>query len=389
MTEDWAARWRGHFPLCECRAYFFAGAQAPLATEVRQATDDFLELWDERAWRFEPAGWDLLEASADLLGGLLGCDPGRVAPADSTSHAMGLATGMVLARWIREGRRPANVVLQHDSHPASTYPWINAQRLGAPVELRWAVTEDGRNAGDALAAAVDDQTLAVVVTHVSFRTGERVDIPALAGRFADRRFALMVDAAQSAGALDLSAETAVCDFIGMPAYKWLLGPPGVGFLVAGADWLDDVGPPFVGWASAREYSVMDSGHMELRTGGGSLRAGMPNFLGLAGAVAGLRLYAQAGPQPVEERIRELTDRLMTGLEMLGYGSPTPRDWASRAGVVLVDLPDAAATMSRLMDAGIEVGVEEGRLRVDPHAYNTEAEIDLLIEHLSAEPGAKS
>ena len=145
---------------------------------------------------------------------------------------MGLATGMVFARWIREGRWPANVVLQHDSHPASTYPWINAQRLGAPVDLRWAVPEDGQNAGDALAAAVDDQTLAVVVTHVSFRTGERVDIPALAGRFADRRFALMVDAAQSAGALDLSAETAACDFIGMPAYKWLLGPPGVGFLVA-------------------------------------------------------------------------------------------------------------------------------------------------------------
>jgi len=166
-----------------------------------------------------------------------------------------------------------------------------------------------------------------------------------------------------------------------------LGPPGVGFLVAGTEWLDDVGPSFVGWASAREYSVMDSEHMALRSGGGSLRAGMPNFLGLAGAVAGLQLYAQAGPRQVEERIRELTDRLMAGLEMHRYESPTPRDWAGRAGVVLVDLPDATATMSRLMDAGIEVGVEEGRLRVDPHAYNTEAEIDLLIEHLSNEPGA--
>ena len=121
MTADWAARWRSHFPLCESRAYFFAGAQAPLATEVKQAIDDFLELWDEKAWRFEPAGFDLLEASASLLGELLACDPGRVAPADSTSHAMGLATGMVLARWIRDGRPRANVVLQHDSHPASTY----------------------------------------------------------------------------------------------------------------------------------------------------------------------------------------------------------------------------------------------------------------------------
>ena len=388
MTDDWAQTWRAEFPLCDRRVYLFAGAQAPLATPVRRAVEDFLDVWDDKAWRFEETGWQLCDSAAELIGTLLGCRSERVALAESTSHALGLATGMVLARWTRAGQPSANVVLQGDSHPASTYAWLNAQRLGAPIELRWATPHQGQDPADALGAAVDDQTLAVVVTHVSFRTGERLDIPALAARFPSRRFALMVDTAQSAGALDLAALTELCDFVGMPSYKWLLGPPGVGFLVVAESWLAD-GPSFVGWASAREYSVMDAEHLELRPGGDAFRAGMPNFLGLAAAVAGLRLQVEAGPRRIEDRIRLLTDRLMTNLKDQGHGSPTPVDWPRRAGVVLVDLQDATATMSRLLEAGIDVGVEEGRLRVDPHAYNTEQEMDLLLEQLSDEPRVSS
>jgi selenocysteine lyase/cysteine desulfurase len=297
---------------------------------------------------------------------------------------MGLAAAMVLARWTRDGQPPASVVIQHDSHPASSYAWINARRLGAPVDLRWSVPTAGQSPGEALIRAIDDSTIAVVATHVSHRTGERLDVPALAAEFPGRQFALLLDAAQSAGALELSREVAVCDFIGMPSYKWLLGPPGVGFLVAKREWFDEVGPPIVGWASVRDYSVMDSERMNLLPGAKALRTGMPNFMGMAAAEAALRIFAEAGAGRVCHRIRSLTDRLMGGLVRLGHKSPTPSEWSRRAGVVVVDLPDADATMGRLMTAGIEVGVEEGKLRVDPHAYNTEEEVDLLLEHLSVE-----
>jgi cysteine desulfurase / selenocysteine lyase len=384
VNDDWSSKLRSHFPLCERRAYFFAGAQTPLATEVRRAVTDFLNLWEDHVWRYEATEWRLLESSADLLGKILGCDRSRVAAAESTSHALGLAAAMVLARWSRHGQTPGTVVIQRDSHPASSYAWINARRLGSPIEIRWAGPAHGESSADALIQAVDERTIAMVATHVSHRTGERLDVPALAGAFPSRKFALLLDAAQSAGALDLSNETTLCDFIGMPSYKWLFGPPGVGFLVSKTEWLESVGPPLVGWASVQNYSVMDSARMDLRPGAQAMRTGMPNFIGMAAAEAGLKIFADAGPQQICGRIRSLTDRLLSGLVQLGHRSPTPTEWSRRAGVVVVDLPDADASMRRLMTERIDVGVEEGRLRVDPHAYNTEAEIDLLLEHLANE-----
>ena len=380
---DWWQDLRAHFPLCERRAYFFAGAQAPLATEVRDAIAGFLDLWNERAWRFELTEWRWFEEAATLLGSVLECDPLRIVAAESTSHAMNLAAAMVLARWTRDGRPPANVVLHHESHPASSYAWVNAARLGSPLEMRWPRPEGGMDPVDALESAIDERTLAVVATHVSHLTGERLDVIGLHDRFPERRWALLLDAAQSAGALPLAAEVQVCDFVGMPAYKWLLGPPGIGFLVVTPDWLEAVGPPFAGWASAKDVWAMDPERLELAPGGTAFRLGMPNFLGMAGAVAGLRLWTAAGSERIASRIRLLTDRLLTGLAGMELSSPTPTEWSRRAGLVAVDMADADGVMTGLFQSGIEVGVEVNRLRVDPHAYNSEDEVDRLLEHLTA------
>jgi cysteine desulfurase/selenocysteine lyase len=383
--SEWWEDLRSHFPLLERRAYFFAGAQSPLAGEVRAAILDFLDLWEDRIWRFEQTEWRSFDDASRTLGAIVGCDPSRVIAAEGTSHALNLATAMVLADWARSGSPARNVVLHDDSHPASSYAWLNAVRLGGALELRWPRREPGQAPDAAVASAIDENTLAVVTTHVSHVTGERLDALALARAFPQRSFALLLDAAQTAGALPLQEEVDACDFVAMPSYKWLFGPPGVGFLVAGAAWLEDVGPPFVGWASVKDVMAMDPARMDLSPGGTAFRLGIPNFIGMAGAAAGLAIWERAGGARIAERIEMLTDQLMTGIARLGHSSPTPSQWPRRAGVVTIDLPDAEAVMIDFLREGVEVGVEVGRLRVDPHAYNTVDEIDRLLDLLSAVP----
>jgi selenocysteine lyase/cysteine desulfurase len=385
LVAEWWEVLRSRFPLCSRRAYLFAGAQSPLSIDVRAAIHDFLDLWEERVWRFEQTEWRSFDQAAELLGSILECDPSRVAATESTSHAMNLATAMVLARWSRGGRRPANVVLSHESHPASSYAWVNSRRLGASVELRWPIPEPGQDPADALADSIDERTIAVVASHVSNVTGERLDVSRLTDGFPDRQFALMLDAAQSAGALPLHAEVDGCDFVGIPAYKWLFGPPGFGFLVSRESWLDDIGPPFAGWASVKDVMTMDPRRMDLAQGGVAFRLGIPNFMGAAGAAAGLKLWSEAGGQRISARIHDLTDRFLRGLGELGHSTPTPTDWPRRAGVIAVDLRDPERVMADLLEVGIEVGVELTRLRVDPHAYNTEEEIDRLLDRLAEVP----
>ena len=382
MGEWWEVL-RSNFPLCERRAYLFAGAQAPLARVVRRAMEGFLDLWEERVWRVELTEWRQFEDAARLVGEILGCDPHRVIATEGTSHAMNIATSMVLARWRADGERRANVVLDRESHPASGFAWVNARRLGIPVDLRWPMPEPGQSDVDALAREVDEETIAVVLTHVSHLTGKRLDVGAFASRFPDRSFAILLDAAQSAGAIPLTREVDLCDFIGLPAYKWLFGPPGVGFLVATSKWIEEIGPPFAGWASAADVWAMDPRDLKLSQGGTAFRLGIPNFPGMAGACAGLELSRRAEQERIGDRIRLLTDQLLQGIFAAGYSTPTPLGWDDRAGVVCINVMDVQRVVESLLEVGIEVGFEADRLRVDPHAYNTEEEITRLIERLPA------
>jgi selenocysteine lyase/cysteine desulfurase len=378
---EWWEELRASFPLCERRAYFFAGAQAPIAREVRHAIEGFLDLWEDRAWRVELTEWSQFDEAAELLGQVFECDPTRVIATEGTSHSMNIATSMVLAKWRADGERQANVVLHRESHPASSLAWLNAKRLGAPLDLRWPAPESGENDVDTLARAVDDETIAVVLTHVSHLTGTRLDVNDFASRFPTRSFALLLDAAQSAGAIPLKVESDLLDFIGLPAYKWLFGPPGVGLLIAQSSWIEEVGPPSVGWASAADVWAMDAQDLILASGGAGFRLGIPNFQGMAGARAGLALSRDAGHERIADRIHSLTDLLLTGITESGYSTPTPLEWQRRAGVVCVEVNDVTQTVDLLLREGIEVGYEVDYLRVDPHAYNTEEEILELVERL--------
>lgn len=382
MSMSWQDL-RSSFPFLQRRPYFFAGAQAPLSREVREAMEGFLDLWEDKAWRFEPAGWGWFDEAQALLAAILGCPPQQVIAAEGTSHALNLATAMVLARWTMQGRPPRNVVFHHVPHPASSLAWVNAQRLGAPLELRWPRPEVGEDPIDALARSIDDATLAVVATHVSHLTGERLDVSGLAKRFPDRSWALLLDAAQSAGALSLVQEVARCDFVALPAYKWLFGPAGVGFLVAQPFWLAEVGPPFVGWALVKDPLPLEPQRLELTASGTAFRLGIANFIGMAGAVAGLRLSRDAGRERIAERIEHLTTRFLDGVTASGYSSPTPSQWSKRAGVIALAASEPGRLMDTLLDDGVEVGIEEGKLRVDIHAYNSEDEIDRLLDRLRA------
>jgi cysteine desulfurase/selenocysteine lyase len=382
-VTDWWEELRAEFPLCNTTAYFFAGGQTPLAVSVRTAMTDVIAGWDELPWRIATRRWDDLDRCQAAIAELLACTPTQVIACEGTSGALNLATLIVLQRLRASGRRRANVVLHREAHPAGSYPWHNAVRLGEQIELRWPEPVPGESDVDALASAVDEHTIAVVVSHVSHQTGRRLDVLELAKRFPDRRWALVVDAAQSAGAVPLAAAAAAADFVAFPAYKWLFGPPGVGFLVVGEAWLRDPGPPLVGWAAAGPGVPVDARRFDLAGGGNGFRLGIPNEIGLAGAAAGLELSARFGPDRIAERIQHLTGRFVAGIDDLGVLSPTPRAWSDRAGIVSLDLDEPDVVVQELHERSLEAGVVNRRLRVDLHAFNEEAEVDRLLEALRA------
>jgi cysteine desulfurase/selenocysteine lyase len=324
--------------------------------------------------------WEDLERSRDRIAAIVGCSPEQVVVCESTSAAMSLAVTMVLQRRRASRTDAANVVLHHEVHAGGSYPWHNAARLGEPLELRWPTPSHGDDSVDAIVAAVDAATIAVSVAHVSHRTGTRLDVAALTDRLRGRDLAVIVDAAQSAGALGIATEVDAADFVGFPANKWFLGPPGIGFLVVAEPWLNDPGPPSVGWGSSPD-APPEPRVFELAVGADAFRLGTPNQLGLAGAAAALELWSRFGDERIAARIEELTERFLAGIDQQALPSPTPRAWPSRAGVVSLAVQDPEAVRVCLARRGLDTGVSSGVLRVDIHAYNDESEVDRLLSEL--------
>ncbi len=108
-------------------------------------------------------------------------------------------------------------MLHWDCHPASSYHWLNASRLHPALTVRWADQAAHEDPVEALAASADEETIAVVATHVAWRTGAALDLAALGERRQAARWAVLVDAAQSAGAVPLGRSRRTSTSSGSPA----------------------------------------------------------------------------------------------------------------------------------------------------------------------------
>ena len=165
--------------------------------------------------------WEILRTR---LAAVVGGDPGEVALVDNTSRGSNLAVQMI---GVPAG---ANIVTDPTSHPSAVWPWLLPDRT--PVEVRTVPGGPPSTWGAGLEGLVDERTIAVIVSHVDARTGFRHDLRRLAHLAHDAGGYLMVDAAQSAGALEIHAAADGVDFMSGTVMKWLLGPPGLGFLYA-------------------------------------------------------------------------------------------------------------------------------------------------------------
>jgi cysteine desulfurase / selenocysteine lyase len=373
----WWAELRAEFPYLQDHVFAWSGGQVPIAVSVRAAIERVMAAWDDDPVTLSQREWAVFDGAREEVATMLRCPAERVAVSESTSHAMSVATAMVLARWQRTGAPAANAVLHWDCHPASSYQWLIASQQHPSLSVRWATRGDHEDPVQALVASADEETIAVVATHVAWRSGAALDLAALGSYHRAASWALLVDAAQSAGAVPLGLYADDIDFIGFPGYKWLLGPPGIGYLVLGADWVDEPSP-ISGWAAVRDFPV-DVTEFKPMPGGSGVRYGMPNFIPLAGSQAALRLINRAGIDRISARVADLTGALLNGLDELGFDPVTPRPASQRAGVCSVEVPDLEQAVAALAEHRISTMPELNYIRLDLHAFNNDEDVARILD----------
>jgi len=308
---------------------------------------------------------------------LIHAKPEEIALVPNTS------TGLNIAANALEYPPGSNVVTTDLEFPSVVYPWLR-RRLG--VEVRYVQNVEGRIPLDGFERAVDDRTVAVAISHVEYANGFRNNLRELARIAHEHGAYLIVDVIQSAGAIQIDVKRDGVDFATASCYKWLLGPDGAGFLYVRDELIEGIEPPLVGWTSVEPevFETIDLWEIRrLRLSGTARRfevgtLSMASFLGAAEAI---RLLMGVGMERVEGRVLSLTDRLIEGLMELGLKLQTPVERELRSGIVNFLIRNPEGWVRRLRERGIIVSARARGVRVSPHFYNTEEEIDLLLDEL--------
>ncbi|MDE0168085.1 MAG: aminotransferase class V-fold PLP-dependent enzyme [bacterium] len=374
---DLTERFRPLFPITETRAYLFAGGLAPAAIPVKAALDQ----WADR-WMFDPAyhraryfdEWRVLKGR---LAAVLGADPDEIAIVDNTSRGSNLAVQMI------EPPPGANIVTDPTSHPSAVWPWLLPNR--GKVEVRAVSAGPTSTWTTGIENLVDEHTIAVLVSHVDPRTGFRHDLSKLAELTRDCGGYLIVDAAQSAGAVSIDAGGEGIDFMSGTLMKWLLGPPGLGFLYARRGHVESLPPPHVGYVGSYWNEGSAGGSLAFHSGAARHEIGLADLPGIAAARRGLDIILEAGIPAVERHVVDLTGRIIEGLAERGIEVLTPAARVDRAGVVAFHFAGAVPLCRYLRKLGVDVWgyPEDDRVRADPHLYNTSDDVERLLAGIDA------
>ena len=199
----------------------------------------------------------------------------------------------------------------------------------------------------------------------------------------------MLDAAQCAGAMPIDVTMLGADFLTASGYKWLLGPYGTGFLWARADRITEMPERPFYWMAAVGAEKFDSlANSDFRLSSGARRWDSPetaNFFNLSALDASLEFLLRVGVDRVWQHCGRLISEMIERLPLDHCVLASPADPADRGPYACVAARKREETpllFQRLQEAGVIVSLREGALRVSPHLYNSERDIDRLLTVLT-------
>lgn len=251
------------------------------------------------------------------------------------------------------------------------------------VTIRWVKNRNGRILVDDIRKLMDDRTRLVSLSAVQFSNGFRHDLEATSNLCNERGVYLNLDAIQWAGALQLNVEKLGIHFLSVGGHKWMLAPVGTGFFYCRKSVLGVLDPPNVGYHSVD--STEDHMHylLEYRQNAGRFEEALANFTGIWGLDAAVRIQLALTPKSIESHILELTGYAGAALQRKGWQIVSSRAQGEASGNLSFKHAgyDAQEIAVRLRNAGVDLAVRGGNLRISPTYYNDTSEIDRLVEAL--------
>jgi L-cysteine/cystine lyase len=328
---------------------------------------------------FESMG-NLYKSAREGAARLLHIESDEIALTDNTGEGLNIISYGL--NW-REGDEVITTNHEHISLLAPLYQLRD--RYGIVIRVADIGEQGDRPVLKTIADLVTPRTRLISISHVSWMTGAVLNIHEVGYMGREWGIPVLIDGAQSAGAIPLDARALDVDFYATPMQKWLCGPDGTGALYARRDSLHYVQPTYVGYWSCKHEEGFGKG-WELMDNAQRFELGGRQTAAIAGQAAVFRwLEEEIGYDWIYEHIASLSAYTYHALsELPGLTMLTPRPGESGLVSFKLDGKDDLDVVNTLRDQHniyIRNLPETHTLRISTGFYNTEEEIDTLVRIL--------
>jgi selenocysteine lyase/cysteine desulfurase len=369
---------RARFSIPPEIAYFNCAYMSPLANEVLAAVSAGAAL-KTRPWDYQPSDFFThAERARSAFADVAGCDTDAIALVPSASYGLAVAARNLP---VANGQR---ILVLAGQFPSNVYVWRElAAESGGIVETVERTADESWAA--ALGSRISDDVAIVAVPNCHWADGSLIDLTVVSAACRRAGAALVVDATQSLGAMPIDLGQVQPDFLVAAGYKWLLSPYGTGMLYVAPQHRDGV-PIEHNWINRGGSEDFTSLNYRDDFQPGARRFDMgerSNPPLLMGVVAAADMLLEWGVERIAETLEAKCDRIAErasglGLDVFSKQNRSPHLLSLRFPG---KLPDGIG--AHLASQGIYISVRGRSLRVAPHLYNNDADIDRLVAALAA------
>ncbi len=328
-------------------------------------------------------------------------DPDSVAIIPSVSYGVSVAARNTP---LASGQ---NIVLLEEQFPGNVYAWLRLAkesggevRMVGPEDAAGSASRNGPASADAVGRgrrwnerileAMDGNTGVVALAPVHWTDGTRFDLEAIAARAREVGAALVIDGTQAVGAIPFDIQAVRPDALIVASYKWLLGPYSIGAAYFGSRYQEGVPleETWIGREGSQDFRALVDYQEHYQPGSQRFDVGeRSNFILVPMLVEALRLLLEWTPRRIQEYAKDLSREILAEAEALGY---QVEEEAFRVGHIFGFRTPKGMEMARLSEAlrgeGVSASLRGSALRISPHVYNDQADVEALIKALKAAVG---
>jgi len=367
------------FPVTRERIFLAHAGVAPLPGP----TVDALKYEAERAGlgQESPEFMAEIEAIRRVAARLINASSDEVALLGPTSLGLNMvANGL-------EWKQDDEVVFYPDDYPANVYPWQALAAKGVRV-IPLQPERSGEITPELVLKALTPRTRLVALASCHYLSGFRLDYECIAEELHRRGVLFCLDAIQSLGATTIDVQH--IDFLAADSHKWMLGPLGAGIFYVKRKHFDLLRPTLLGAWNIRSPGFVAQPEIAFEATARRYEPGSLNLLALFGMKASLEMILALGVKQIEARLLDLRsfaeDRLQANrFRVMGFANRR----SQKSGIITIAIDnadEAIAHARRLRENKIDISLRHARsglscIRLSPHFYNTEAEIEEVIKIL--------